>query len=170
MLGAQTIAQLSPTSPGPGLPPATVLPGPEILNNGACLDSPRAVPLALQPPSVRSMQIVRIDKVISTSSLLANETIAYLYTLHDGSTWLGQRSPDYMSAADARAANQVLASTRATGVSTTAFPPQTKYGVATKFAQYFKVSIPQAALSGLQIRLEPCVAWPAGKALPDPHL
>ena len=170
MLGAQTVAQASPATTPPSVPAATVPVGPDTLNNGACMDSPRAVPLALQPPAVRSMQIVRIDKVISTSSMINNETIAFLYTLQDGSTWLGQRSPDYMSAADARAANQVLASTHMPNEATTAFPPQSRLGVSTKYTQYFKVSIPQAALPGLLIRLEPCVAWPAGRELPDPHV
>lgn len=134
------------------------------------MDSPRAVPLVLQPPAVRSMQIVRIDKVVSTSSLLSNEVIGYLYTLQDGSSWLGQRSPDYMSAAGARQMNQVLASTHLPGEKVAEFPPTMRYGVATKFQQFFKVSIPQAAYEGLQIQLVPCVAWPGGRALPDPKI
>ncbi len=172
MLGAQTIAQASPTSApaAPAAPAATVPIGPDTLNNGACMDSPRAVPLVLQPPSVRSMQVVRIDKIVSTASLLKDETIGFLYTLQDGSTWIGQRTPDYMSAADARAANQILASTHLPDQAVTAFPPQSKFGVATKYQQYFKISLPQAALEGLQVRLEPCVAWPAGRELPDPHM
>jgi hypothetical protein len=169
ILGAQTVAQTSPT-PAPPAPAASVPVGPDTLNNGACMDSPRAVPLVLQPPSVRSMQIVRIDKIVSTASMLKDETVAFLYTLEDGSTWLGQRSADYMSAADARAANQILASTHMPDQSVTAFPPQMKYGVATKYQQFFKISLPQTALSGLQVRLDPCVAWPAGRELPDPHM
>ena len=154
----------------PSALPATVPAGPDTLNNGACMDSPRAVPLVLQPPSVRSMQIVRIDKVVSTASYTKDETVAFLYTLQDGSTWLGQRSPDYMSAADARVSNQVLASTHLPDQPIGAFPPQMKYGVATKFTQFFKISLPQAALAGLAVRLEPCVAWPAGRELPDPRM
>ncbi|HEV7178755.1 MAG TPA: hypothetical protein VGN11_02725, partial [Candidatus Baltobacteraceae bacterium] len=77
------------------------------------------------------------------------------------------RSQDYMSAAGARAINQVLASTHLPAEAVNAFPVQTRLGVATKFQQYFKVTIPQAAFEGLQIRLDPCVAWPAGRALPD---
>lgn len=142
----------------------------DTLNNGACMDSPRAVPLVLQPPAVRSMQIVRIDKIVSTSSMLSNEVIGYLYTLQDGSSWLGQRSPDYMSAADARQINQVLASTHLPAESATAFPPQMRMGVATKYQQYFKVNIPPAAYEGLQIQVQPCVAWPSGRALPDPKM
>lgn len=163
------LAQGSPASAAPA-PPATVPVGADTLNNGACMDSPRAVPLVLQPPSVRSMQINRIDKIISTASYTKDETVAFLYTLADGSTWLGQRSPDYMSAADARISNQILASTHQPGQPVTGFPPQMKYGVATKYQQYFKISLPQAALAGLQIRLEPCVAWPAGRDLPEPRM
>ncbi len=158
VIGANLLAQV----PGAAAP-AT-------LNNGACMDSPRAVPLVLEPPAVRSMQIVRIDKVVSTSSMLQNEVVGYLYGLQDGSTWLGQRSPDYVSAADAKAINQVLASTHLPNQPVAAFPPQTKLGVATKFQQYFKVQIPPAALDGLAIRLDPCVSWPAGMTLPDPKM
>ncbi len=162
------VAQLPPASTPPvssSVPMAA-----DTLNNGACMDSPRAVPLVLQPPAVRSMQIVRIDKIVSTSSMLSNEVIGYLYTLQDGSTWIGQRSADYMSPAGARAINQILASTHMPGENVTAFPPQTKLGVATKFQQYFKVSVPPAAPEGLQIQVVPCVAWPAGRALPDPKM
>ena len=88
------------TTPLPAAPPAAT----DTLNNGACLDS-RAVPSVLQPPAVRSMQIVRIDKVVSTASMLPNEVIGFLYTLQDGSSWLGQRTADYVSSADARQIN-----------------------------------------------------------------
>ncbi len=158
-------AMLAQAAPAPAAPA-----GDETLNNGACLDSPRAVPLVLQPPAVRSMQVVRIDKVVSTSSMLPNEVIGFLYTLQDGSSWLGQRSPDYMSAADARQINQVLASTHLPTQNVAAFPPAMKYGVATKYQQFFKVNIPPAAYQGLQIQLAPCVAWPSGRSLPDPQM
>lgn len=143
---------------------------PVVLNNGACMDSPRAVPQALIPPAVRSMQVVKIDRVTSTATMTFNETIGFLYTLQDGTTWLGQRSSDYMSAADARAINQVLASTHMADQPIAAFPPQTKLGVATKYQQFFKVNIPANAFDSLRIRLDPCVAWPAGGQLPDPSM
>jgi hypothetical protein len=142
----------------------------EPLNSGACLDSGRAVPQVLQPPVLRSMQIVRIDKIVSTQTMIDAEIIGYLYTLQDGTTWLGQRSPDYVSAADAEAVNEVLGSTHLPNQKVTSFPPQSRYGVPTKEAQYFRVQIPSAALAGLQIQLVPCVVWPAGRALPDPSL
>ncbi|MDE2481613.1 MAG: hypothetical protein KGN02_05450 [bacterium] len=169
IFGSQIVAQLTPTSPPPA-PLAASVPDAQTLNNGACMDSPRAVPLVLQPPAVRSQQIVRIDKVVSLQSNLENEVIGYLYTLQDGSMWLGQRTPDYMSAADARAINQVLSSTHMPDQPLSAFPPTMKYGVATKYQQFFRVQIPQAALAGLQIRLDACVAWPAGRSLPDPTM
>ncbi|MHB8148034.1 MAG: hypothetical protein ACYDGM_12345 [Vulcanimicrobiaceae bacterium] len=168
VIGNLTLAQAPPPPPPPPAAGA-VLPA-DILNNGACMDSPRAVPLALQPPAVRSMQIVRIDKVVSTRTMLQDEVIGYLYTLQDGTTWLGQRSGDYMSAADAQAINQVLASTHQPNQNIRAFPPQMKLGVATKYQQFFRVTIPAAALGGLGIRLDPCVAWPAGRPLPDPTM
>lgn len=162
LLGVGAVAQV----PVPLVPVSAGM-APAILNNGACMDSPRAVPQALQPPAVRAMQIVRIDKLVSTASMLQNEVIGYVYTLNDGSTWLGQRSSDYMSAADARAINRVLASTHLPNQPRSAFPPQMKLGVATKFQQYFKVTIPPDALEPLSVELAPCVAWPAGMALPD---
>ena len=167
--GNQVVAQLTPTSPPPA-PAAASVPDAQTLNNGACLDSPRAVPLVLQSPAVRSQQIMRIDKVVSLQTNLDNEVIGFLYTLQDGTTWLGQRSSDYMSAADARAINQVLSSTHMPDQPINAFPPVMKYGVATKYQQYFRVQIPQAALAGLQIRLDACVAWPPGRSLPDPTM
>ena len=134
------------------------------------MDSPRAVPLVLQPPAVRTQQILRIDKVVSTQSNLQNEVIGFLYTLQDGSTWLGQRTPDYMSAADARAINVVLAATHLPDHPISAFPPTMRYGVATKYQQYFRVQLPADSLAGLHVRLEPCVAWPPGRELPDPQM
>lgn len=134
------------------------------------MDSPRSVPLALQPPAVRSQQILRIDKVVSTQTNLQNEVIGFLYTLQDGSTWLGQRTPDYMSGADARAINEVLASTHMPDQPISAFPPRTKFGVSTKYQEYFRVQIPPGSLDGLRIRLDGCVAWPPGRELPDPSM
>lgn len=141
---------------------------PVVLNNGACMDSPRSVPQALQPPAVRSMQIVKIDRVTSTATMTRDETLGFVYTLQDGTTWLGQRTADFMSGADARAINQVLASTHMPDQPIAAFPPRTKLGVGTKYQQYFKVKIPPESLDGLKIKLDPCVAWPTGGALPDP--
>jgi len=126
------VAQLTQSSPSPA-PGAAIPAATDVLNNGACMDSPRSVPLALQPPAVRSRQILRIDKVVSTQTNLQNEVIGYLYTLQDGSTWLGQRSPDYMSGADAEAINIVLASTHLPDQPIKAFPPRQKYGVSTKY-------------------------------------
>lgn len=148
------------------------MPAPPVdtLNNGACMDSPRSVPLALQPPAVRSQQIVRIDKVVSTQTNLSNEVIGFLYTLQDGSTWLGQRTPDYMSGAGASAINIVLASTHMPDQPIKAFPPRQKYGVSTKYQEYFRVEVPAASLAGLQIRIDPCVAWPPGRELPSPSM
>jgi hypothetical protein len=164
---ANVVAQASQNSPQAVSAPAPVE-GP--LNSGACMDSSRAVPQVLQAPVLRSTQIVRIDKVESTQTMLTGEVIGYLYTLQDGTTWLGQRAPDYMSAADARAINQVLASTHLPEQHVNSFPPQARYGVPTKLPQYFRVQIPPAAPEGLQIELVPCVAWPPGRELPDPSL
>lgn len=166
--GAQTVAQLPPPSPQPAI--TAPLTSQETLNNGPCMDSPRAVPLALQSPAVRNQQILRIDKVVSMQSNLLDEVIGYLYTLQDGTTWLGQRSPDYMSAADARAINQVLALSHASDEDTTEFPAVKRYGVSTRSREYFRVQITQPALDVLRARIDPCVAWPAGRPLPDPQL
>lgn len=169
LLGAQMVAQLTPSSPSPAPLAAPSVPS-DVLNNGPCMDSSRAVPLVLQPPTVRSQQILRIDKVVSTQSNLQNEVIGYLYGLQDGTTWLGQRQDDYMSAAAASAINTVLASTHMPEQAIKAFPPQMKHGIATKYQQFFRVNIPATALDGLQIRLDPCVAWPPGRQLPDPSM
>jgi hypothetical protein len=149
---------------------ASASPAEEPLNSGACLDSPRAVPQVLQPPVLRSTEIVRIDKIESTQTMIDHQIIGCLYTLADGTTWLGQRAPDYMSSADAAAVNQVLASTHVPNQKVTSFPPQSRYGMPTKAAQFFRVQIPPAAPAGLQIEIVPCVWWPAGRALPDPSL
>jgi len=176
IVGAQVIAQTPPASAAPATPvplaapPAAVPVSPDTLNTGPCLDSPRAVPQVLQQPAIKSMQIVRIDRVVSTSTMLPDETLGFLYTLQDGSTWLGQRSGDYMSAASATAINQVLASTHLPNQAVAAFPAQSHYGISTKSQQYFHVQLPQGALDALRIRLAPCVAWPDGRQLPDPKL
>jgi hypothetical protein len=144
--------------------------GPVVLNNGPCLDSPRGVPMVLQDPVVRATQIVRIDKVVSTATMTQGEVIGFVYTLEDGTTWLGQRTPQYMSPAQASQINQVLASTHASGTNVTQFPAQTRLGVKTKFLQYFRVQIPPNAQDALHIRVDQCVAWPSSMTLPDPAM
>lgn len=164
LLAAVTLAQApAPAQP----PPGSAL---EPLGAGACLDSTRPVPRVLQPPIVRASQIVKIDRVLSTTTLMPGQTIGFLYTLQDGSTWLGQRSQAYMSGAAASQMNQVLSSTHTPGEKATEFPPQTIHGVATKYTQFFRVKIVPSALETLKIELQPCVVWPAGRPLPDPQM
>jgi hypothetical protein len=140
------------------------------LENGACLDSIRAVPKVLQAPVSREAQVVRIDMVLSTASMMPGEIIGFLYTTQDGSTWLGQRTSDYQSAADATAINRVLAATHVPGYNVTGFPATTVYGVPTKHPQLFRVQIPTDAYQALRVQLAPCVVWPSGRPLPDPVL
>jgi hypothetical protein len=146
------------------------MPSQQPLESGACLDSPRAVPQVLQPPLMRRLQVVRIDEVVSTASMMPAEIIGFLYTTADGTTWLGQRSSYYMSPGDATAINQVLASTHLPEDNVTEFPPASRYGVATKYPRFFKVRVAPGALQALRIQIAPCVAWPAGRGLPDPAL
>lgn len=146
----------------PAAPSAAV-----VLNNGACLDSIKAVPQGLFGSDPTSA-IVKIDKVVSTSSFINGEIIGYLYTRQDGTTWLGQRKQDYMSAADSQAVNAVFASTHMPGATITQFPPVRKFGVKTNYTEVFQVNLPSSALDPLHVRLEPCVAWPPGMALPNP--
>jgi len=140
------------------------------LENGACLDSLRAVPKVLQSPAARSSQIVRIDEVVSTATMMPNQVIGFLYTTADGSTWLGQRSLQYISPASAGAVNQILASTHMPNENVSEFPPESRYGVPTRYPRFFQVRIAPGAMEALRFRLQPCVAWPPGRALPDPML
>lgn len=164
VLAAVTLAQ------APAQPAAASGSALEPMGTGPCLDSTRPVPRVLQPPVIRGNQIVRIDRVVSTASMMPGETIGFLYTLQDGSTWLGQRTQQYMSGGAAGQMNQVLASTHLPGAKASEFPPQTIHGVATKYTQFFKVQIVPTALESLRIQLEPCVVWPAGRPLPDPNM
>jgi len=116
------------------------------------------------------MQIVRIDQVVSTATMMPGAIIGFLYTTQSGSTWLGERSTEYTSPASARAINAVLAATHVTPKNITSFPPQSRYGVATKYAQFFEVRIPPDAFGPLRIALAPCILWPPGRALPDPSM
>jgi hypothetical protein len=167
-----SVAQASVQTQTP--PPSTITASPvaddaiPALNNGPCLDSPRAVPHVLQEPVVREMQIMRIDKVISTYSMTPDEIIGFIYVTHDGTDWLGQRTSDYMSAVNAREINKVLASTRLSPMEPSSFPPTMRLGVPIRSEQFFRVQIPQAAWRPLHIRIETCVAWPEGRSLPDP--
>jgi hypothetical protein len=165
---ANTVAQMPPPQGPPPQYPQPAMQQP--LENGSCLDSLRAVPKVLQPPVSRAMQVVRIDLVLSTATMMPGEIIGFLYTTADGSTWLGQRTADYQSAADATAINQVLAATHGAGYSVNGFPPRDVYGVPTKHPQLFRVQIPPAAYAPLRIALAACVAWPAGRPLPDPSI
>jgi hypothetical protein len=166
-LSALTLAQVTPAQSVPMTP----LPAPgAVLENGPCLDSSRPVPRVLAPPVERSNQVVRIDKIEATSTMLAGEVIGYLYTLADGSTWLGQRRNEYMSGADANAINNVLSMTHMPGDNVSKFPPQMIHGVATKYSQFFRVQVPESTWSTLRIQVVPCVAWPPGRQLPDPMM
>ncbi len=165
-----TVAQMPPPQ-GPPTPypqPAAATQPP--LQNGFCLDSLRPVPKVVQAPVVRAMQIVRIDLVLSTATMMPGEIIGFLYTTEDGATWLGQRSADYQSAADATAINRVLAATHGPDDNVTGFPPRDVYGVPTKHPQVFRVRVPPDALSALRIAFAPCVAWPSERPLPDPTM
>jgi len=138
-----------------------------VLNNGPCLDSIKSVPQALfgnEPSSA----IVKIDKVISTSSLLDGEIIGYVYTRKDGTQWLGQRKQEFMSAADSEAVNAFFTSIHMPDASVTQFPPVRRYGVKTNYTEIFQVKVPTAGLDELRVRIEPCVAWPDGMDLPAP--
>ena len=137
-------------------------------SRGPCLDSAKAVPGVLGEPNNQGSEVVRIDKLLSQATYTPQQIIGFLYTREDGKTYLGMRTLQYTSPASAQELNAVLASTRAPGTSETQFPPQTKLGVATRYTQFFEVKIPTASLKPLQIRLEPCVAWPASRPLPDP--
>jgi hypothetical protein len=161
------VAQAAPGADQPA-PAAPMAAAPLIA--GQCLDAPRPVPNVLAPPIAAASQIVRIDKVESTQMMMPGEVIGFLYSLADGSTWLGQRSSDFMSPADATQINQVLGSTHMPGQNVSEFPPQSKYGVATKYQQFFRVQLNEAAMMGLKIQLVPCVVWPAGQALPPPKM
>jgi hypothetical protein len=140
---------------------------PVVLNNGPCLDSIKGVPQALFGSDTGS-SIVKIDKVVSTSTYTNGEVIGYLYTRQDGTTWLGQRKQDFMSAADSQAINAVFSSTHMPGATFTQFPPVRKFGVKTNYTEIFQVLIPSSAMDPLHIRLDPCVAWPTGMSLPNP--
>ncbi len=153
----------------PPPPPAAVAAQPP-LEDGACLDSARAVPQVLQPPVSRGMQIVRIDQVVSTATMMPGAIVGFLYTTQNGTTWLGERSTEYISPASATAINAVLAATHVATKNITSFPPQSKYGVATKYTQFFAVRIPPDAFGPLRITLAPCIVWPPGRALPDPNM
>jgi hypothetical protein len=163
-----TVAQMPPPQAPPPQYPQPASPMQQPLEEGTCLDSLRAVPKVLQPPVSRAMQIVRIDLVLSTATMMPGEIIGFLYTTQDGSTWLGQRSKAYQSAADATAVNQVLAATHFPGESVSGFPPTSEYGVPTKHPELFRVQIPTDAFGPLRITLQPCIVWPPGRPLPDP--
>jgi len=135
---------------------------------GPCLDSPKSVPNVLGDPLNRSSEVVKIDKVVSTRTMMPNEVIGFVYTRQDGKTFLGTRTAQYTSPATAAQLNAVLASTHAPEVRETSFPPQTRLGVKTSGPPFLSVHIPPNALEPLGIRLDPCVSWPSGSPLPDP--
>ena len=100
--------------------------------------------------------------------MIDGETIGYLYTRQDGTQWLGQRKQQYASAADSAAINSLFASIHMPNATITQFPPSRLYGVKTNYTEIFQVHLAQSALDPLHVRLDPCVAWPAGMALPNP--
>lgn len=180
MTYARAAQQVTPLPTLPPAPMATPIPldstGPSLrspddvapLNGGPCLDSSRGVPQSLQEPHTAAMQVVRIDKVVAETAMIQGQVIGFLYTLHDGTTWLAQRHQDYMSAADARLSNLVLGIAHMPADTVTQFPPVRRFGVKTNYQEFFRVSIPAGALDPLRVKLVPCVVWPTGRDLPDP--
>ena len=163
---ATLLAQASPAATPQPLPANQT---PIVDTRGPCLESAKQVPNVIgDPAATRSSEIVKIDKVVSLATYTPGQVIGFLYTRDDGKTFLGMRSLQYTSPASAQELNAVLASTHAPGVTETEFPPQTRLGVKTGYAQFFEVKIPPAAMDALAIRFDPCVAWPAGRQLPDP--
>jgi hypothetical protein len=140
------------------------------LEDGPCLDSLRSVPKVVAAPVSRAMQIVRIDQVVSTATMTPGEVIGFLYTTEDGSTWLGQRTADYQSAAEATEINRVLAATHEASSAVKGFPPTSRYGVPTKKPEIFRIEMPPSAYSPLRVALVPCIAWPSTRPLPDPSM
>ena len=128
-----------------------------LLSAGPCLDSLKAVPQPLEGTG-RGSRVVRIDKVISTSTMIDGQIIGFLYTREDGATYLSQRAEQYMSAADSAAINNLLSATHLPGTNVIAFPPRSKYGVRTGYQEFLQVRIPASTLGDLRVRLEPCVA------------
>jgi hypothetical protein len=165
-LFAVTAALQSLVAQSPSVAAAPVA-APAVLNNGPCMDSIKSVPQSLFGADPTSA-IVKIDKLVSTASMIDGQVIGYIYTRQDGTTWLGQRKQDFMSAADSQAVNAVFASTHLPGATITQFPPVRKYGVKTNYTEIFQVNLPAGALQALHARLDPCVAWPAGMSLPNP--
>jgi hypothetical protein len=160
---ATLLAQATP-SPSPAMQTL-----PAVLDTrGPCLESTKQVPNVIGEPVAKDSEVVKIEKVVSLATYTPGQVIGFLYTRQDGKTFLGMRSLQYTSPASAQELNQVLASTHAPGVSETEFPPQTRLGVKTGYSQFFEVKLLAAAMDPLQVRLDPCVAWPAGRPLPDP--
>ncbi len=171
MILSVTLLLMSLTSAVAQAPPSAPMPMQEPpLEDGPCLDSLRAVPKVVAAPVSRAMQIVRIDQVVSTATMTSGEVIGFLYTTEDGSTWLGERTADYQSAANATAINRVLAATHAASSDVKGFPPTTLYGVPTKHPQIFRIQMPPDAYTPLRIALVPCIAWPSTRPLPDPSM
>jgi hypothetical protein len=163
------VAQAPPPQAPPPEAPAPQMAQP--LESGVCLDSARAVPQVLKPPVSRSMQIVRIDQVVSIATMTPGEVIGFLYTTQDGTAWLGERTAPYMSSAHATEINRVLAATHVGNTGKHGeFPPQSLYGVPTKSPELFQVRVPADAYAALRIEMVPCVIWPSSRPLPDPSL
>ena len=138
-----------------------------VLNNGPCLDSIKSVPQGLFG-GAPSAAIVKIDKLISTSTMIDGEIIGYVYTRKDGTQWLGQRKQDFMSSADSQALNAFFAAVHLPDATVTQFPPLKRYGVKTNYTEIFRIKVPTAGLDELRVRVDPCVAWPDGMDLPAP--
>ncbi|MDQ6826682.1 MAG: hypothetical protein M3Z14_05720 [Candidatus Eremiobacteraeota bacterium] len=128
---------------------------------GACMDSFKQVPYNLGWPLDHTTQVVRIDKILSTSAMTPGEVIGFLYTRRDGATFAGTRNGRYMSPASWGMMNQVLDSTHDPSVKQTAFSQKASGN------EYLQVNVPADALGPLKIQLEPCVAWPKERPLPD---
>jgi hypothetical protein len=171
MLLLASLTSVVAQAPPPEAPPAATMPMQQPpLEDGPCLDSLRPVPKVIAAPVSRAMQIMRIDQVVSTATMTPGEVIGFLYTTEDGSTWLGQRTADYQSAAAATEINRVLVATKLPSYNVKAFPPTTEYGVPTKHPEIFRVELPTSAYGPLRIQLVPCVVWPPARPLPDPSM
>lgn len=130
-------------------------------SKGACMDSFKQVPYNIGWPLDRTTQVVKIEKILATSPMTPGEVVGFLYTRYDGATFAGTRNGRYMSASHWDAMNQLLNSTHAPSVRQTSFSQRANGN------EYLQVNIPADAMGPLKIELQPCVAWPAGRPLPD---
>jgi hypothetical protein len=142
---------------------ATPLP---VANGGRCLDARKVVPMNLGEPYDYSTDVVRIDKLVTTSTALGGRILGFVYTREDGRQFFSTRSTANMTNPMYPVLDRFLDLTAPRGLTSKQSAERQLSKNTNGYVQYTIIMKPET-LTSLDLATEECVVWPRGIPLPD---